>query len=226
MDTLITLFFNGSSNAYLDAVAMFATKAWTWLPLYAAFLYVLVREHTFRQFMIIFCGLLLTVIVADQTASTIFKPLVCRLRPTHDPSIMNLVDVVNGYRGGTYGFFSSHAANTVAVATYLSLLFHHRSTTLLLYFWAALNCWTRLYLGVHFAGDLLAGAAFGLCVGYAFHRLLRRVLAHYSALTPVSMHHGSHTDALPTYSAARLSVITSTILLLMMIITFPWRLYF
>lgn len=226
MDTLITLFFNGSGNAYLDAVAMFATKAWTWVPLYAAILYVLVREHTFRQFMIIFCGLLLTVIVADQTASTIFKPLICRLRPTHDPSIMNIVDVVNGYRGGSYGFFSSHAANTVAVATYLSLLFRHRSTTLFLYFWAVLNCWTRLYLGVHFMGDILVGAVFGLCVGYVFHVLLRRVLADNSALTPVSMHHGPHTDDLPTYSAARLSVITSTILLLLMIITVPWRLYF
>lgn len=226
MDTVITLFFNGSENIYLDAVAMFATKAWTWLPLYAAILYVLVREHTFRQFVIIVGGLLLTVLVADQVASTIFKPLVCRFRPTHDPSIMDVVDVVGGYRGGRYGFFSSHAANTVAVATYLSLLFRHRLITISLYFWAALNCWTRLYLGVHFMGDIVTGILFGLAVGYAFHRLLRRVLVHYSALTPATMHHGSHTDALPTYSAARLSVITTTILLLLMIITVPWRLYF
>lgn len=226
MDTVITLLFNGSENAYLDAVAMFATKAWTWLPLYAAILYVLVREHTFRQLIIIFGGLLLAVVVADQMASTVFKPLVCRLRPTHDPSIMDVVDVVNGYRGGRYGFFSSHAANTIAVATYLSLLFRHRITTLSLYFWAALNCWTRLYLGVHFMGDILTGAIFGFAIGYAFHLLLRHVLVHYSALTPVTMHHGSHTDALPTYSSSRLSVITTTILLLMMIITVPWRLYF
>lgn len=226
MDTAITLFFNGSDNAYLDAVTMFATKVWTWLPLYAAILYVLIREHTFRQFVIIAGGLILAVLVADQVASTIFKPLVCRYRPTHDPSIMDIVDVVNGYRGGRYGFFSSHASNTFAAATYLTLLFRHRATGITLYCWAILNCWTRLYLGVHFAGDLLTGMLFGLAVGYTLHRLLKYVLVRYSALTPVAMHHSSHTEELPTYSAARLSVITTTFLLLLMIITVPWRLFF
>lgn len=205
---------------------MFATKVWTWLPLYVAILYVLIREHTFRQFIIIVGGLLLAVVIADQVASTIFKPLVCRFRPTHDPSIMDIVDIVNGYRGGRYGFFSSHASNTFAIATYLSLLFRNRTTTITLYFWATLNCWTRLYLGVHFTGDIFTGIAFGLAVGYVFHLLLKRVLARYSALTPATMHHGSHTAELPTYSAARLSVISTTLLLLLMIITVPWHLYF
>ena len=92
----------------------------------------------------------LCILLADQMASTVFKPWVGRFRPTNDPSLMYAVDVVNGYRGGKFGFFSSHAANTMAIATFLSLLVRQKSLSLWLYSWALLNCWTRVYLGVHY----------------------------------------------------------------------------
>lgn len=226
MDTTLTLFFNGSENLYLDSVAMFATKAWTWIPLYVAILYVLVREHTFRQFVLVSACLVFAVLVADSVSSSVFKPLVCRYRPTHEPTIMHLVDIVNGYRGGNYGFFSSHAANTCAIATYLSLLFRHRKTTIALYFWAMFNCWTRLYLGVHYVGDIAVGILFGTFVGTAFYFLLRYLLPRYAStkLPPIlrTVERGSRLH----YSASRVGVISTTLLLLLMVITTPWKLFF
>lgn len=226
MDTSLTLFFNGSENIYLDSVAMFATQAWTWLPLYVAILYVLVREHTFRQFLLVAAGLIAAVALADTVASSVFKPLVCRFRPTHEPAIMHMIDVVNGYRGGNYGFFSSHAANTFALATYLSLLFRHRSTTMALYSWALFNCWTRLYLGVHYVGDVAVGMLFGTILGCTFHFLLRYCLPRYaSTALPPFRGRTQHHNTLH-YSASRLSVISTTLLLLLMVITTPWKLFF
>ena len=89
---------------------------------------------------------------------------------------MYLVDVVNDYRGGKYGFFSSHAANTFAVATFMSLLVRYRAFTLTLVSWALLNCWSRVYLGVHYVGDIAAGILWGLFVGYAVYWLFRRLV--------------------------------------------------
>lgn len=226
MDAALTLFFNGSDNLYLDGVAMFATKAWTWIPLYVAVLYVLVREHTFRQFLFVTCCLLLAVATADIVASSIFKPLVSRYRPTHEPTIMHLVDIVGGYRGGTYGFFSSHAANTFAISTYLALLLRHRATTIALYLWALLNCWTRLYLGVHYVGDIAAGILFGIVVGYAFHRLLRYLLIRYARTSWAESPRQHRLCTTLHYSSSRVGVIPTTFLLLLMVITTPWQLFF
>lgn len=226
MDTTLTLFVNGSENLYLDSVAMFATKAWTWVPLYIAMLYVIIREHTFRQFLLVTVCLIAAVAIADSVSSSIVKPLVGRFRPTHEPSIMHNVDVVAGYRGGSYGFFSSHAANTFAIATYLSLLFRHRATTLALYFWALLNCWTRIYLGVHYAGDVAAGIAFGTLTGYALYRLLRYLLLRYDGTALNAGRHRLVRTNILHYSASRVGVIPTTVLLLLMVITTPWKLFF
>ena len=82
-----------------------------------------------------------------------------------------LVDVVRGYRGGKYGFVSSHAANAFGVVTFLSLLFRRKSLTLGLLFWAFLHSYTRIYLGVHFPGDIVCGGLLGALVGWAVFRL-------------------------------------------------------
>lgn len=212
MDTTLTLLLNGSDNVYLNGIAMLATKAWLWIPLYAAIFYTLVREHSYRQFLIIVGGLLIAILLADQISSSIVKPLVARLRPSHDPSIMHLVDVVEGYRGGRYGFFSSHAANTSAITLYLALIFRNRRITVTLVAWTLLNCWTRLYLGVHFAGDIITGLVFGSTIGTVLYYAASRMV------DSKNMHR--------TYSATRLSVITSTFLLTLVVISIPWKLMF
>ena len=139
-DTLLTLFFNGSENVYLDGFVMLATKAWIWIGLYIAILYVVFRTHDMQRFLGVLFGILLCVLIADQVSSGIVKPLVARYRPTHSPEIMHLTDIVCGYRGGMYGFFSSHASNTMAIATFLSLIFRKRSITFTLLTCSLLNC--------------------------------------------------------------------------------------
>ena len=87
------------------------------------------------------------------------------------PYIMYMVDIVRGYRGGNYGFFSSHAANTMAVATFVTLLMRRKTLSYWLGSWVLLNCWTRIYLGVHYAGDLFTGLVWGGIVGVGIYKL-------------------------------------------------------
>lgn len=174
LDTHLTLLLNGSDSLWLDRVAMLATHLPVWSPLLLTVIMLLVLRTERRSLWLILLGAALCVLISDQVASSIFKPWVCRLRPTHDPSLEGLVDIVDGYRGGQYGFFSSHASNTMSVAIYLSLIFRRRLTTISLLSWSLFTCWTRIYLGVHFFGDVFVGVLFGLFVGYGVYILVRR----------------------------------------------------
>ena len=116
----------------------------------------------------------LLIVVTDQFSSSFCKPFFHRFRPTHDPDIMYMVDMVNGYRGGWYGFFSSHASNTFGLALFLSLLFRNWRSTLVLLCWASLSSYSRIYLGVHYPGDILCGALLGAVGAWLTIRLLRR----------------------------------------------------
>lgn len=166
LDRTLTLALNGSASLYLDHLAWLSTKTITWLPLVLVLVFVLLRNNDWRRTISIVLFLGLAILLADQMASGICKPFFARYRPSQNPELIHYIDVVRGYRGGSYGFFSSHAANTMAVATFLILLV--RSTTLgaYLYSWVALNCWTRVYLGVHYVGDLLTGLLWGGIVGW------------------------------------------------------------
>lgn len=176
LDQIATLFLNGSSSLYLDGLAWTATQTATWLPLSVVLLYLVIRNNDLAGVCGIVLCIALSITLADQMASTVCKPLFARYRPANDPILMYAVDVVNGYRGGRYGFFSSHAANTVAVATFVALLVRNRTLTYWLYSWAALNCWTRAYLGVHYVGDLTVGCIWGGLVGWGVYKLWLRFM--------------------------------------------------
>lgn len=81
--------------------------------------------------------------------------------------LSEMVHIVGGYRGGSYGFPSCHAANSFALASFLTLLFANRKLSLFIFAWAVLNSYSRVYLGVHYPGDLLVGAIIGTAVGLA-----------------------------------------------------------
>lgn len=176
-DRALTLWFNGSESAFVDGLAWTATSTAVWIPFAAALLYAIIRNNDLSDIFLIILSVACSILIADQVASSLFKPMVARFRPSHDPELMYLIQTVNGYCGGLYGFFSSHASNTFAVATFMSMLLRRKSVALILFAWAMLNCWTRVYLGVHYVGDLLAGAAFGTltgaCMFYLCHRLIR-----------------------------------------------------
>ena len=117
-----------------------------------------------REIFFIVAAAGLCVLLAGGVDDEIVKPLVARWRPTHDPEIGSLIDTVNGYRGGNYGFFSAHAANTFSLAVLCFMVG-----------WSLTNCYTRLYLGVHYPGDITVGLLWGGFVGWLVYRLYCRV---------------------------------------------------
>lgn len=211
MDQAITLFFNGSHSLYLDAFAWSATHIQVWIPFLLVIVYVLFKEHDFAHFFFIIGAAIFCVVISDQVASSIFKPLIARWRPTHNPQIMHLTDIVAGYRGGYFGFFSSHAANTFSIATFLSLIFRDRNVYISLFCWALLNCWTRIYLGVHYMTDLLVGALWGSMIAF----LAFRVYRHYF-------------NNATTYAYPRkvLNYIPLVFIITLCILATPWRLIY
>ena len=182
METLIQLdrqwllALNGSESLYLDILVRTLTNAVTWIPLYISLFFLVLRNNeSFLKILIIIGCAGLCVLFAGTVDDTIVKPLVARWRPTHDEQIGALVDVVDGYRGGRFGFFSAHACNTFSIAVFFSLLIRSRLLTIFLVGWSLVNCWTRLYLGVHFPGDILVGLLWGGIVGTVVYLLFRRV---------------------------------------------------
>lgn len=175
-DKHLLLMLNGSDSVFLDYVVMTLTNAKTWIPLYLALFYVVVKSNmTKKDILFIVAAAGLCVLCAGGFDDSIVKPLVARWRPTHDPEIGHLVDVANGYRGGNYGFFSAHAANTFSIALFFSLLMRHRLFVCFMVAWSLVNCWTRIYLGVHYPGDITVGLLWGALVGYGVYRLYCRI---------------------------------------------------
>ena len=168
LDTKLLYLVNGSHSAFVDGVMMMLTNGFTWLPLYIAlFILVIKNNESMAQIMLITGCALLRILLSEGLADFIAKPVVARWRPTSDPLIKYTIDVVDNYRPGMYGFFSAHAANTMSLAVFLSLLVRNRIFTFALVFWSLVNCYSRLYLGVHYPLDILTGIVCGILVGVA-----------------------------------------------------------
>lgn len=207
------LALNGSHSAYLDALAKVLTNAGTWIPLYAALLYVVLKnsDNVRRVVLVIACAVL-CVLLAGTIDDTIVKPLVARWRPTRDPDIGYLVDIVNGYRGGRFGFFSAHASNTFSIAVFFSLLIRDRVLSVSMVIWSLINCWTRVYLGVHYPGDILCGLLWGGVVGTGVWFLYSKVVPHFSSSVSYVSNHYTKTGFLRSHSDIVTSVFILTIL--------------
>ena len=171
IDADALLAVNGLHDLFQDAFWWMVTAKWSSLLLVLALMWLLLHQNR-RHVALVLAMLALAVLLADQVASGLIKHLVERLRPTHDPSLESMVHVVNGYRGGLYGFVSSHAANSFAVATLLSFIMRHRLVTLSLFTWSLLQCYSRMYLGVHYPGDILGGIVVGMLAGWLVWHLM------------------------------------------------------
>ncbi len=172
LDANALLAINGLNDAFQDMFWWMVSAKWASALLVLAMLWILLHKNR-RHALLVLAMLVLAVLVADQVSSGLIKHLVERLRPTHDPDLESMVHVINDYRGGMYGFVSSHAANSFAVATLISFIMRQRLVTFSLFTWAVLQCYSRMYLGVHYPGDILGGIIVGLLAGWIVWRLMR-----------------------------------------------------
>lgn len=180
METLIDLdrdlfiALNSLHSESLDQIMYFLTNTSSWIPLYALLLYFIIKSYGKSSWLYLI-GIALTILLADQVTSSVMKPVFERLRPTHEPAIKDLVHTVNNYKGGKFGFASSHAANTFGCALFIYLMLRKKyAWSLLLFVWAAFVCYTRIYLGVHYPGDLLVGALVGMFFALLVFLLCRK----------------------------------------------------
>lgn len=178
IDKQLFLFLNGLHSPFWDAVMVFVSGKLTWLPLYLVIVFFMFKKAGKEAFWWLL-GIAFVVLMADQVSVHAFKYVFLRLRPCHDPSISNAVHLVNGC-GGKYGFVSSHAANTFGVAVFLSLLFSKKWVTFSILFWAAFVSYSRIYLGVHFPGDVLVGAILGAGIGIAIWKIASALIFRYA----------------------------------------------
>ncbi|MEL7585538.1 MAG: phosphatase PAP2 family protein [Prolixibacteraceae bacterium] len=169
LDRNLFLYFNGNHTPYWDAVMALLTGTGYWVLFYAPLLYFIIKKFGVKA-IIVLVLLAVAIVISDQSAN-LMKHAVQRLRPTHDASFQGLVHYVVT-KGGQYGFFSSHAANTFTAAIFTALLFKNPRYSLVILAWATLVSYSRIYLGLHYPSDILAGMAAGILIGYGMYRLL------------------------------------------------------
>jgi undecaprenyl-diphosphatase len=181
-DKKLLLLLNSFRASWLDPVVLLLTETFFWLPLYLFLLYVVIKTFKKKSW-IPLLGITLTIVLTDRVTSGFMKPFFQRLRPSRDPSLQGIVQLVTDfsgevYYGGLYGFASSHAANTFGTAFFFWLLFRKtKSWIVWLFPWAIVMTYTRIYLGAHYPGDIIVGGLVGLLcgwIGYQTQRLLTK----------------------------------------------------
>ena len=176
IDSDLFLFLNGIHNAWGDKVMNLVTDMWVWFPLYILLIFWTVKQYGKRCWWI-FLAIGVVVFCSDQLSSHVCKPLFQRLRPCYNTDLQGLIHLPKGMAGGRYGFVSSHAANTFVVAAFLTpALRNYRPwPAIVLYLWAFLSSYSRIYIGYHYPGDILCGALLGTLVGLILWKVFQIV---------------------------------------------------
>lgn len=181
MDMQVLSIFNGSDNIMLDQMVQILTSGLTWIPLYVMLFFVVMRNNeTMGQIALVVGSAIFCVLFADGLVDGIIKQLAERWRPSNDPTFKYMVQVVDDIRPKGYSFCSAHAANTMSLAVFFSLLIRSKMLTITLVIWSLINCWTRLYLGVHYPSDILCGMIIGIIVGILVYLLYYKIYLRIS----------------------------------------------
>lgn len=175
-DHALLLRLNGSDSMLLDSIMLSWTSGFTWIPLYMALMFVVVKNNkSIRLISITVSAAALSVITSAFITNVIVKPHFHRLRPFNDPQLFGLLDLVGTYNENSFSFFSAHAANTFSLALFMSLLIRSRVITAIMIVWALINCYTRLYLAFHFPTDILCGIICGCVVALIYYWIYCRI---------------------------------------------------
>jgi undecaprenyl-diphosphatase len=174
LDRNLLLYFNSLHSPFWDSVMWFITGKVEWIPLYLFIIWLFWKKYRGKVWIPVLIAVL-GLLLSDQV-SVLIKNSVHRLRPSQDPSLTGIVHLVKNYHGGLYGFVSSHAANTFAFTALTVSILKNKWATLSLYLWATVVSYSRVYLGVHYPGDVVCGALAGLMVGYGLYFGFRTIL--------------------------------------------------
>ena len=177
LDERFFLFLNGLHTDWMDKVMIAVTQMWVWLPLYLLMVHWTVKQYGKRCWWI-FIALGIVVLCSDQLSAHVCKPLFQRLRPCYNVDLQDLIYLPKGMAGGKYGFVSSHAANTFAIAAFMTAALRKNRAWvgIVLYLWAFISSYSRIYLGFHYPGDIFCGAVLGILVGLILWKVFQLVL--------------------------------------------------
>jgi undecaprenyl-diphosphatase len=171
-DIELFLYLNNLGSIQWDSFWLILTNKFSAIPLYFLLLYITYKQFGLKKTMVLLVFIAVLILVSDQT-SNLFKNGFKRLRPCHNNEIANLCRLVGNRCGGLYSYFSAHAANSMAIAVFFSLAlkFNSKIWIYLLFIWAILVGYSRIYVGVHFPLDILTGMFFGILYGVLCYKL-------------------------------------------------------
>jgi len=179
IDRSILLFINGLNTPFWDEVMWFISGKLSLIPFYLILLFIIKKETSWKNFGLVCSGVFLTILISDQVSVHLFKECFQRYRPSHNLEIGHLLhyyEIKSGvfYRGGIYGFVSSHAANYFGMLGFILPLFQikYRILKVTAISVGIIIALSRVYLGVHYPSDVLIGAALGLLIGWSMNHFL------------------------------------------------------
>lgn len=173
LDKSLFLFLNSLNSSFGDSLMWIISSKYTWIPLYVAILLWVILKYRMKSVWVVIFAVA-AVALSDLVSVHLFKDVFCRLRPSQNPEFVDQIHIVNNYKGGLYGFVSSHAANSFAIAVFTLLVIRKKWYTYSIILWAIIVSYSRIYLGVHYPGDILGGAIVGILFGYVLFQIMKR----------------------------------------------------